>query len=166
MVCGLLGGRYKIMDFEELYRNLAGEWKGENLLRLSWMTPPEHVSPAGLFVIPAAKEKFLSFNYTWIHENIPQEGIILVGFDTQQNLATGAWIDSWHQSIAVMFCRGTIGRDGTIDLRGTYAAPPDPDWRWRIVITTPSISELRIEMYNCSPEGAEDLAVRAEYKRV
>jgi hypothetical protein len=33
-------------------------------------------------------------------------------------------------------------------------------------ITTPPGKELQIVMYNCSPEGVQELAVRADYKRV
>ncbi len=129
------------------------------------MTPPEYVSPSELSIALEAKEKCISFRYTYSHENVPHEGFLLVGYDMEKNIATAAWVDSWHMSSAVMFCRGTIDQQGTIDLRGTYAAPPDPEWGWRIVISTPSSTELQIVMYNCSPEGGEDLAVKAEYKR-
>ena len=153
------------MNFNEPFRNLAGEWTGNNLLRLGWLTPPEYISQSKLSIALEAQEKFLSIKYTWAHENVPQEGLLLVGYDTKQNIATAAWIDSWHQRNAVMFCRGTIDQRGTIDLRGSYKAPPGPDWGWRIIILTPSSTELQILMYNCSPEGVEDLAARAEYKR-
>jgi len=153
------------MNLNEIQRNLAGEWTGNNLLRLSWITPPEYISTSHLSVEPAAKGKFLSFRYTWSHENVHHEGLLLVGYDTTQNIATAAWIDSWHMSSKIMFCRGTIDQKGTIDLRGSYEAPPGPDWGWRIIISTPSRNELRIVMYNCTPEGEEDLAVQADYKR-
>jgi hypothetical protein len=44
-----------------------------------------------------------------------------------------AWTDSWHMDHKLMVCRGDI--DATsLRLLGTYAAPPGPDWGWRIVI--------------------------------
>jgi hypothetical protein len=55
---------------------------------------------------------------------------------------------------------------GKIDLRGSYEAPPSPDWGWRFVINAPSDIELKLVMYNVSPEGEEELAVEANYKRV
>jgi hypothetical protein len=53
----------------------------------------------------------------------------------------------------------------SIDVRGSYAAPPGPNWGWRTVIETPDDDSLRIVMYNVSPEGKEDLAVDAVYRR-
>jgi hypothetical protein len=147
------------MNPDELINSMAGEWRGENLLRLSRVTPPEYVSSSALSVVPEAKGKFLSFRYTWSHENVPHEGFLLVGYDAKQSIATAAWVDSWHQSNTIMYCKGTI------DLRGSYETPPGPDSGWRIVITAPSVNEIQIVMYNCSPEGGEDLAVNAKYKR-
>ena len=154
------------MTLTDLQNNLAGSWAGTNLLRLSWLTPTDYVSPTDLKVATAAKGKFLTLAYTWSHENIPQEGLLLLGYDNNQAVATAAWVDSWHQSNKVMLCQGTIDQQGTIDLRGWYAAPPDPDWGWRIVIKATTRRDLQITMYNCSPAGEEELAVQAEYKRV
>jgi len=153
------------MNFSELQKNLVGEWTGSNLLRLSWLTPSDFTSTSRLFVFPTAKGKFLSFTYTWSHEKVDHEGVILLGWDEKQKIATAGWGDSWHQSSQVMFCKGEIDANGAISLRGTYSAPPGPDWGWRIVITAKSNKELQIRMYNCPPEGNEDLAVQADYQR-
>jgi hypothetical protein len=60
---------------------------------------------------------------------------------------------------------GAIDATGKIDLRGSYEASPCPDWGWRFVINAPSDNELKLAMYNVSPEGDEELAVAANYKR-
>jgi hypothetical protein len=65
-----------------------------------------------------------------------------------------------------MACDGSIDQGGTILLRGSYQAPPGPDWGWRITITANSGKDLQIVMHNCTPEGAEELAVQADYARV
>jgi Protein of unknown function (DUF1579) len=153
------------MDFTKIQEYLIGTWAGNNLLRTSWLTPPEHQSPSNLSVTPVAKGKFLAFTDTWSHEDVSQEGLIILGYDKQQDVATAAWVDSWHMSSKIMSYQGTIDEQGLIDLRGSYEAPPGPDWGWRIVITPAPGKELLIVMYNCSPEGAEELAVQAEYKR-
>lgn len=149
------------MNLDELH--LIGTWTGKNLLRLSWLPSPDHFSSSDLSVSQVVRGKFLSFTYTWEHENIPQEGLLVIGLDVKEGTATAAWIDSWHMSVKVMSCRGTIDKQGITDLRGSYEAPPGPDWGWRIVIT-PSANSLQIKMYNCPPEGGEDLAVQADYK--
>ena len=55
--------------------------------------------------------------------------------------------------------------DGSAEFSGFYAAPPGPDWGWRIVIRSVSPNELTIVMHNISPEGQEDLAVQIDYAR-
>jgi Protein of unknown function (DUF1579) len=116
------------MNLNQIQDELIGGWSGNNLLRLSWLTASDFVSQSELSVSPVAKGKFLKFDYTWNHEGVSQEGMILLGYDAKQEAATGAWINSWHQSSKVMACQGTIDATGTIDLRGSYEAPPGPDW--------------------------------------
>ena len=154
------------MNLSEIQGNLIGKWTGNNLLRLSTLTPSDFFSSSDLSVAQAAKGKFLIFTYTWNHENVPQEGMLVVGYDKEQNIVTAAWIDFWHMSSKVMFCQGAINKQGIIDLRGSYEAPSGPDWGWRIIITAPSENQLQVVMYNCSPDGAEELAVQAVYKRL
>jgi len=154
------------MNLTEIQHNLIGEWTGANLLRLGWLTPPDHVSQTRLSVAPVAKGKFLTFTYTWSHEDTAHEGMILLGYHKDQGVATAAWVDSWHMSSKIMSCQGAIDEQGVISLRGSYEAPPGPDWGWRITITANSGRELQIVMHNCSPGGAEELAVQADYTRM
>jgi hypothetical protein len=153
------------MKLAEIQNDLVGEWTGSNLLRLSWLTPSDYHSSSHMSVKPVAKSKFLSFTYTWSHEDVSQEGVILLGYDAQQEVVTAAWVDSWHMSSKIMACTGSIDPQGAIDIRGSYEAPPGPDWGWRIVITPKSGKELQMVMYNISPEGVKDLAVQADYKK-
>ncbi|MGH7599586.1 MAG: DUF1579 family protein [bacterium] len=153
------------MKLTEIQDHLLGESTGTNLLRLSWLTPSDFHSSSRLSVKPVAKGKFLTLTYTWSHEDVSQEGVILLGYDAQQEMVTAAWVDSWHMSSKIMACEGSIDTQGAINIRGSYEAPPGPDWGWRIVITPKSGSDLQIVMYNITPEGAEDLAVQADYKR-
>lgn len=153
------------MTLDDIKDSLIGVWTGENVLRLSWMTPPEFKSVGELTATTAVRDKFLSITYKWSHEDTTHEGLILIGFDAKQQTATASWMDSWHSSTAPMLLKGTISDEKTIDLRGEYEVPNHPNWGWRIVIT-PNNDALQMTMYNISPEGEEDLAVQADYKRV
>ena len=153
------------MTLEEIKNDCVGAWTGENMLRLSWMNPPQSHSLSNLEVTTAVKDKFLTLNYTWEHENIPQEGLLLLGFDPEKEIVSAAWTDSWHSGVKPLILSGAIDEKGTIDLRGVYEVPNHPDWGWRIVIST-SEHNLRIVMYNVTPEGEEDLAVQSDYKRI
>ena len=153
------------MNLSEWQNNLIGNWNGPNLLRLSWLTPSDYHSESKLSIQSAAKGKFITCTYTWSHENVAHEGVILLGYDEKQKMATAAWVDSWHMSSKVMFCQGVIEAQGAINIRGSYEAPPGPDWGWRIIITPKSPTALQLVMYNITPEGEEDLAVQADYQR-
>lgn len=152
------------MSLDEIKNNMVGAWAGGNMLRLSWMTPQEYHSPGELIVAQTVRGKFLTFAYGWSHEEVPHEGLLLVGYDAKNRVANAAWIDSWHSDAKPLALSGAVDERGMIDLRGTYEVPNHPDWGWRIVISTPE-EALQIAMYNVSPEGEEDLAVRADYRK-
>ncbi len=153
------------MSLDKIKDNLIGVWTGDNMLRLSWMNPPEYCSPSELTIAQVVREKFLTFDYKWSHETVSHEGLLLVNCDVEKEIVNAMWVDSWHSGVKPLALSGTIDEQGAIDLRGTYEVPNHPDWGWRIVISVPE-EGLQIAMYNISPEGEEDLAVRANYRRV
>lgn len=153
------------MRLADLKDRLTGQWSGTNLLRLGEPDTPDSVSPSNLSIEFILKEKFLSLKYTWSHLGVAHEGRMILGYHNAQHVATAAWIDSWHQSGKVMLCEGTIDEQGVIELKGFYEAPPDADWGWRITIRSGPQEALLLTMYNCSPNGDEELAVSAEYAR-
>ncbi|UCF18623.1 MAG: DUF1579 family protein [Gemmatimonadota bacterium] len=65
----------------------------------------------------------------------------------------------------VMACAGTADADGAIDVRGAYAAPPGPDWGWRIELRPGADRTLNLVMHNIHPDGGAMLAVETEYRR-
>ena len=152
------------MSLDKFKNTVIGLWAGDNVLRLSWMNPPEFHSASKLTAAQTVSDKFLIFNYNWSHENTMHEGLLLVGYDAKKKVVNASWIDSWHSSAKPLALSGTIDEQGAVDLYGTYEVPNHPDWGWRIVIGAPE-NTLQITMYNVSPEGAEDLAVQANYRK-
>lgn len=152
------------MLFAEIKSRLLGDWSGTNHLHLSWLTPSDYHSSSQMAIAAVAHEKFLTLMYTWSHENKAHEGLLVLGYDAAQQVATASWLDSWHMSSKLMSCTGTIDERGEIAVKGYYEAPPDPDWGWRIVIAVRN-EALRMTMYNCTPAGEEELAVQADYVR-
>jgi hypothetical protein len=141
----------------------AGSWRGTSKLHDPNTGKPDD-SRSTLIVTPVLGGRFVRLDYGWSYQEKPQEGSLLLGFDRKADTATAHWIDTWHMSSKVMACNGP-GTDGsTISLRGSWAAPPGPDWGWRIDVTAGD--ELRIVMWNVWPDGSrEDLAVEATYTR-
>ena len=62
-----------------------------------------------------------------------------------------------------MRCRGIVDDQGVTSVLGSNAAPPGPDWGWRIVLSPGE--PLKMTMYNIWPNGKEELAVEAMYAR-
>ena len=148
----------------ELLLAFTGNWQGKNSL---WLSPDEPVreSTTTLSLNPTINGKFIQVKYTWADEGKPQEGMLLIGYENERQLATAVWVDSWHMGEKYMFCQGVIHENGSVDVRGQYQAPTGPDWGWRIVIEPESENTLNLIMYNTTPKGEEALAVEAKYSR-
>ena len=142
----------------------AGNWTGENRLHDQNTGSPQNSSSTAR-VTPVLGGRFLRLDYTWTYRDKPQEGSLLVGGEEGARTATAHWIDTWHMSHAGMACAGRVRDDGGIDVRGTYAAPPGPDWGWRIEVSPGKGETLRIVMFNITPDGREEPAVEASYRR-
>jgi Protein of unknown function (DUF1579) len=143
--------------------NLGGRWTGNYRL---WVDPsgPVRESQSTATLSPVAGGNFTRLDYTWEYDGRPQDGSILIGFDAGRDIVTAIWVDSWHMSDKAMVSEGRA-TGGKVELSGTYAAPPGPDWGWRTVIEPADSDSLRMTMYNVSPEGKEDLAVEVLYRR-
>jgi hypothetical protein len=141
----------------------TGRWIGRNRLQ----DPHANIaddSAATAVLTSILNGRFLRFDYTWTYKGAPQEGSLLISGD-KAAAVTAYWIDSWHMGDLAMTCRGSVEADGVVSLRGSYAAPPGPDWGWRIDLTSKD-GKLRMVMFNIWPDGREELAVEADYSRV
>lgn len=143
----------------------VGRWSGTHRLYLSWLPEPEFESASELTVRPVARGRFLEVEYTWSHEGTPHAGILLLSWSGEAGPAHGGWVDSWHQTGSVMLLTGEARAGGSADLRGSYSVEGHPDWSWRIEVSPKPADEFELRMYNIAPEGTEELAVCAEYRR-
>jgi hypothetical protein len=143
----------------------VGKWRGTSRLYLPERSPSVRQSDSLLNVSLKAKGQFVAFDYTWDFEGKAQEGLIILGCDTRSNAAQAVWTDSWHSRNTLMISNGEASEDGSVSVMGYYKVEGHPDWGWRTEIT-PSKDNLRLVMYNVSPEGDEELAVKAEYAKV
>jgi len=139
------------------------KWKGKSTLHMSWLPMEERLreSHSTLEFDLGPQNNIVIIRYNW-DEKGPQMGQILLALDGE--LAQGGWMDSWHQSGAVMHLKGKVADPHTVSIQGTYSASPDPDWGWRIsmkIMAEPNL--LSIEMTNISPTGEEEWAVRSHY---
>ena len=149
----------------EVFRGLRGEWRATNRL---WLSPKDPVreSDSHAVIRLAGCEQFAEIGYTWVFDGKPQEGRIILGQDAGSRAVRAVWFDSWHMRNDFMTCQGGADPTGVVVVHGTYAAPPDPDWGWEILLEPDQHDAFRLSMYNIPPGGEKELAVEAAYTRV
>ena len=143
-------------------RASVGQWQGTNALWLAEDGPADE-SPSTAEVTVTG-DRAVAIAQVWREGGKARAGSFVVGYDAATGVATITWVDPFHTGGRPMAFTGVARTDGTLDVRGSYAAPPGPDWGWRIEVSTPARS-LAIVMYNITPDGAEALAVGAAYAR-
>lgn len=144
---------------------LAGNWQGTYLLVRPWETPAESESASRATVSFPAQGKFLALHYTWAVDGAPHDGLLLLGAHPDSGALSAAWVDSWHQGGEVLHCRGQSADGRAAEVEGAYPAPPDPDWHWRTRLEPQGEDAFEMVMINIAPNGKEELAVRARYRR-
>lgn len=151
------------MSLRETISQWVGEWSGTNQL---WLMPgdPPRESETSASVTLAAGGGFALIRYAWADGGKPHDGVLLVRIAAAPGEASMVWIDSFHTGGNFMEFRGEADRDGRMSAGGSYAAPPGPDWGWRIELAGGD-AEMQILMYNITPDGEEALAVDAKYNR-
>jgi hypothetical protein len=143
---------------------LVGRWTGDNTVWLEPGTDPLR-SSASAEVSLEAEGQALCLRYAWAEGGKPQSGILLLVGDAAMNAWAGSWTDSWHFAHQLMDCRGS-GDGNAVSVRGTYAAPPGPDWGWRLVLEAGDADRCTLRMYNSTPDGHEALAVETPLARL
>jgi hypothetical protein len=111
------------------------------------------------------QDQFSEIRYSWADEGQPQEGRLILGEESKQNIIQAVWFDTWHMRDQFMVCKGSANDHGVVSVQGTYAAPPGPDWGWQITIEPKDKNEFRFLMHNITPEGEKELAVEVAYSR-
>ncbi len=141
-------------QLEPWLAHAAGHYTGTNLL---WFQDPNKpLESAGEVTIDGNV-----IRYTWVYEGEPQSGVMTVERDGEA--ASVEWNDTWHAKDS-MRCEGTLDSQALV-VQTSYPAGDGPDWHWRTEVRVPAAGEVLIEMYNITPNGDEQIAVRLRAKR-
>lgn len=146
------------------WAELAGTWTGTNKL---WLMPTDPVreSQANATVTFAAGCATATIHYTWAYEDQPKEGVLVIRTQSGGDDDEVVMIDSFHTAGKFMTFKNDKDHEGLCAVRGSYSAPPGPDWGWRIVVDSDSPDAFKITMFNITPDGQEAPAVEASYTR-
>jgi hypothetical protein len=144
------------MAFPDWFIASAGSWAGKSRLHLPWLEDGQHIreSDSDLLVTISPNGEFGSVQYTWEDQGESHQGTLILAGES------GAWVDSWHQSGAVMALSGE-----NLVLEGKYSTGGDSHWRWRVQLLLDDAT-LILLMTNIDPNGAEEWAVEGTYHRL
>jgi len=107
---------------------------------------------------------FATLRYAWSNEGSPHTGIMLIHRQARVGAPAISWADSFHQSGALMALTCEDVTSTSVTGLGAYAAPPGPDWGWRIEVAWPESDHLVVTMANIWPSGQVDRAVAIELR--
>lgn len=145
---------------------LSGEWGGYTSVWFGPDTLADH-SPVQGSIRPILDGRFMLHEYKGSFGGEPLEGLAIIGYHLALEKYQMAWIDSFHNGAAMMFCDGNKA-DEKLRVLGSYAyVTPEQvqDWGWRTEIEMKSDDELIITAYNISPEGEEVKATETVYMK-
>ena len=153
------------MTVQDFYGQLVGDWRGTYFLWLDPNKPPEE-SRTEVQMRSVAKGAYFLMSYSWTQGGDTQEGVFLMGGRGDAGSAT--WGDSWHMVPTPMICKGGLQAGGEkLVFQGSYSGGQgQPDWGWRTEFVLRGRDAFIMEAYNISPDGNEEIAVRAELDRV
>ena len=143
---------------------LSGSWSGKSSLYLFPGDPVRESQSQATFEMSECV-KVATIRYDWSYEGKPQDGVMVIREESQGEDVQISWIDSFHTAGKFMNFQHDDQHKGVVAVRGSYAAPPGPDWGWRIVIDSDDDDQFKLTMFNITPDGQEALAVDAEYHR-
>ncbi len=150
------------MEFSAEIAALLGDWQGVNHLWLAPNTPPD-LSETVAHTTTVMHDGLLELSYSWAFQDQPQEGRLVLSEDDDHTHVKAVWMDSWHMANSFMVLEGAITEKGVIALNGSYAAPPGPDWGWKIQLEPLNANSFKLLMFNVTPKGKEALAVEVTY---
>lgn len=179
------------MTIIESLAAFTGSWQGHN--RLRFMPTDDYMESVSAATVTVTAGAFVTIEYTWSHEDKPQNGLLLLGAgpaggavaaeasagggdaadgeDAAAETASGpqaakaVWVDSFHSGPEWLTLAGDIGDDGVIRMTGWYPAPTGPDWGWQIHIHPGDGNGGRITMHNMVPGHDPYQVVEATYRR-
>ncbi len=144
---------------------LAGGWAGRTRV---WIEPDSSPveSPTQGSIQLILDGRFALYLYQSSMDGEPLHGLFTFGYNTNLDRYETAWVDSYHNNTAIMFCSGDARENG-FSVLGSYPdAAGGPDWGWRTEIEMPDRDHLIITAFNISPEGVEAKAVETRLNRI
>lgn len=145
--------------------SLLGDWQGRTRLHVGHAEQAEHASSAWLRCVRAGGAGRVRLRYVWTFEDRIREGHVLLAIEPNSRRASAAWMDSGLGGAEVLALRGWLDGTGLLRLTGQSEELEGVSWTWRMELDCPEPARLELRLYTTSPQGEEELAASAEYRR-
>jgi hypothetical protein len=138
--------------------SLVGNWDGRTRTWLEKDVLADE-SPTTSKIIGLLNKRFIRYEYRGIINGKTHEGLMVWGFDLDNNKCVCTWIDSFHMGTGIMFAEGVETRNG-FAVTGSYNNSDWPaPWGWRT-------DQFILRAFNISPEGEEAKAIETINLRI
>lgn len=143
---------------------LIGNWDGNTR---TWFEKDvlADESPMEAKITAVLGDRFIRYEYKGSVQGKPFEGIMIWGFDLDNNKCQCSWVDSFHMGTGIMLSEGEENKKGFWVL-GSYGSLDYPEhWGWRTELEIMNSEQFLIRAFNISPDGVEAKATESIYYR-
>lgn len=151
-------------DKSSLLKTYCGQWTGTTR---TWFEPDTLADESAWYatIQPILTGSHIQYDYTGMLQGQPLEGKAIIGYNTMSAQFEMAWIDSFHQSAGIMFCKGSETATG-FNVVGSYVVDEaGTTWGWRTTFEMIEPNHLTLRAFNIAPDGKEDLGIETIYTR-
>ena len=145
--------------------NLIGDWDGNTRTWLEKDTLADE-SPTNGKISALLNKRFIRYEYHGSINGKAHEGLMVWGYDIDNNQCVCSWIDSFHMGTAIMFSKGEEHRNG-FTVNGEYTDTElQGVWGWRTELEILNLDQFIIRAFHISPTGEEIKAIETINLRI
>ncbi|WP_199117173.1 DUF1579 domain-containing protein [Pedobacter sp. ASV28] len=145
--------------------NLVGTWDGSTR---TWFEKDvlADESPMQGRIYSLLNGRFIRYEYRGTLNGKTFEGLMVWGYDLENDKCVCSWLDSFHMGTGIMFAEGKETSNG-FSVTGQYGTSEMPEiWSWRTDLEIINSDQFIIRAYNISPNGEETKATETINLRI
>lgn len=139
-------------------QTLIGNWDGTTR---TWFEKDilADESPTMSKIVNLLNKRFIRYEYRGTINGKNHEGLMVWGFDLDNNKCVCTWVDSFHMGTGILFSEGHATRNG-FSVTGQYnnLEWPEP-WHWRTELEILNSDQFILRAFNIAPNGDETKAI-------